>query len=62
MFDFDVREWVTRFWRSLVFVVGNVELDQVKEWHEIKPKDKELKVKGRLEPVFIIPRQIRWFG
>lgn len=45
MFDFDVKEWVVRFWRSLVFVVGNVELDQFEEGHEVKPKDKELKVK-----------------
>jgi hypothetical protein len=29
MCDFDVGEWLVRFWRSLLFVVGNVELDEV---------------------------------
>jgi hypothetical protein len=29
MFEFDVGEWVAGFWRSLVFAVGNVELDEV---------------------------------
>jgi hypothetical protein len=31
MSDFDVGEWVVRFWRCLVFAVGNVELDEVEE-------------------------------
>ena len=31
IFDFGVGEWVVRSWRSLVFVVGNVELDEVEE-------------------------------
>ena len=29
--DFDVGEWVVRFWRSLVFAAGIVELDEVEE-------------------------------
>lgn len=31
MSDFDVGKWVVRFWRCLVFSVGNVELDEVEE-------------------------------
>lgn len=29
MCGFDVGEWLVRFWRSLLFAVGNVELDKV---------------------------------
>jgi hypothetical protein len=29
MCDSDVRDWSVRFWRSLLFVVGNVELDEI---------------------------------
>jgi len=29
MCDFDVGEWLVRFWRSFLFVVGNVELDEI---------------------------------
>jgi hypothetical protein len=40
--DFDVGEWLARFWRPLLLVVGNTELDEVK----VKGSGLKIKVGG----------------